>query len=166
MKIYDYKNLNLFLTVLFNFFKENGLISSIEPVEDYDRLLERILDCEFNYISYYAGMYCTDFKLSKRIEEGEVYYLIFGSEKDSASLLIDLGERELSSFFNFTWNNEKHPPYLKDFTDENGEIKIESEVPGNDAEILKDEDIMTFDDFDIFLKLNKEQKQLTFIEVE
>jgi hypothetical protein len=166
MKVADYKNLNAFLTVLFSFFKENGIVSSIEPVEDYDRLLERILECEFNYISYYPGMYCADFKLNKKIEEGEVYYFIFGNKKESASLLIDLGERNLSSFYNFSWSNEKHPPYLKDFADADGNIKIDSEVEGYEIEYLNEKDILSFEEFKKYLEEHNKQGQLNVIEVE
>jgi len=166
MKLSEFKNTNKFLTTLFNFFKENGIVSSIEPVEDYDRLLERILDCEFNYISYYPGMYCADFSLRKRIEEGEVYYFILGRGEKSASLLIDLGEGELSSFLNFTWNIDKHPPFLKDHADDKGKIKIESEVPGYDAEPLEEKDVISFDDFKKYLDKNQEQGSLVVVEVE
>jgi len=166
MKVVDYKNLNEFLTVLFSFFKENGIVSSIEPVEDYDKLLERILECEFNYISYYPGMYCADFKLSKKIEEGEVYYFIFGNREESASLLIDLGERTLSSFFNFSWSNEKHPPYLKDFADADGNIKLDSEIEGYEIEHLQERDILSIEEFKKYLQNNKSQGQLKIVEVD
>ncbi len=166
MKLSDYKNMNEFLTVLFSFFKENGIVSSIEPIEDYDRLLERILECEFNYISYYPGMYCADFKLSEKIDEGEVYYFMFGSREESASLLIDLGERNLSSFFNFSWNIDKHPPFLKDFSDGNGRIKIESEVPEYVVEYLEEKDVADFDEFTSYLERNREQGRLNVVEVE
>ncbi|HPS57644.1 MAG TPA: hypothetical protein PK514_06005 [Spirochaetota bacterium] len=166
MKLSEFKNTKKFLTILFNFFKENGIISSIEPVENYDRLLERILECELSNISYYPGMYCADFKLREKIEKGEVYYFIFGTGDESASLLIDLGERDLSSFFNFTWNIEKHPPYLKDFIDDNGGIKLESEVPGYDSEPLEEKDVISFDDFKEYLDKNREQGRLVIVEVE
>ena len=165
MKLSDYNNLKEFLTVLFSFFKENGIVSSIEPVEDYDKLLERILECEFNYISYYPGMYSADFILSERIEVGEVYYFIFGSTEAGGSLLIDLGERELSSFFNFTWNNEKHPPFLMDFK-KDGKIIINSEVPGFEAEYLEEKDVLTFDEFISYFDSNRGQGRLNVVVVE
>ena len=147
MKISEYTNLNEFLTVFFNFLKENGIHSSMKPVENYTMLLARILKSKFNHISYNPGMYSADFILSERIEVGEVYYFIFGSTEAGGSLLIDLGERELSSFFNFTWDTERHPPFLKDFIDGSGRLKLNSEVQRGNAEFLDENDIFSFEEF-------------------
>jgi len=166
MKIRDYKNLRLFIETLFSFFNENGIESLYDDIDDYDKLIERILDSEYIRMSYYQGMYCVDFKLNKKIEEGEVYIFMFGNKENSSTLLFDLGERELSSFFNFSWKTEKHPPYLKDFADTTGMIKISPEVPGYEADDLSINNVMTFEEFQVYLDNNREQKLFTVIEVE
>lgn len=165
MKLSDYINLKEFLTLLFAFFKENRIVSSIKPVDDYNLLLDRILESEFNYISYYPGMYSVDFKLSDRIGTGEVYYFIFGSRENGGSMLIDLGERELSSFMNFSWNNEKHPPFLMNF-EKDGKIMINSEVTGFDAEYLAINDVCNLKEFTSYLVRNREQGRLNVVVVE
>jgi len=167
MKISEYKNLTRFLTILFTFFKENRIESSVYPMDDYDGMLERILQCEYENMSYYPGMYCVDFRLPERIEEGEVYMFIFGKENSSgSSLLIDFGERDLVSFFNFSCDFEKHPPYLLDFADENGRIMVSPEIPGHDVECLNADDVMTFDEFIMYLNNNRNQKHLNMIVVD
>ena len=166
MKICDYKNLSFFLATLFTFFKENGIEPSYNDIDDYDKLLERIIESEYIKMSYYPGMYCVDFKLKEKIEKGEVYFFIFGSENNSSSLLLDLGEKGLVSFFNFSWDLDKHPPFLKDFADINGRIKISPEVPGYDSDYLSINDVMTFEEFQDYLSKNREQRFLNVIEVE
>ena len=167
MKISEYKNLNRFLTLLFTFFKENRIESSIYPMDDYDGMLERILQCEYETMSYYPGMYCVDFRLPERIEEGEVYMFIFGKENSSgSSLLIDFGERDLVSFFNFSCDFEKHPPYLLDFADDKGRIAVSPEVAGYDVEYLNTDDIMPFDEFIIYLNNNRTPKHLNMVVVD
>lgn len=167
MKISEYKNLNRFLTILFTFFKDNGIVSSMYPMDDYDAMLKRILECEYETMSYYPGMYCLDFRLPERIKEGEVYMFIFCRENSfGSSLLIDFGERDLVSFFNFSCDFEKHPPYLLDFADDNGRITVSPEVTGYDVEYLHADDIMPFDEFIIYLNKNNKQKDITLIEVD
>lgn len=167
MKIREYKNLNLFLSVLFKFFKENGIESSIMPVEDYDILLKRILDCEYKGLSYHPGMYYVDFKLPEKIDEGEVSMFNFGRENTHGStLLIDLGENDLVSFFYFSCDFDKHPPYLKDFADENGRIKVSPEVEGFEVEYIYAKDVMEFDEFSTYLNNNRKQKHLNVVVVE
>lgn len=167
MKISEYKNLNRFITILFTFFKDNSIESSVYPMDNYDAMLERILDCEYESMSYYPGMYCVDFRLPERIEEGEVYMFIFGKDNSyGSSLLIDFGERDLVSFFNFSCDFEKHLPYLIDFADENGRITVSPEIPGYDVEYLQAEDIMPFDEFIIYLNNNRMPKKLNMIVVD
>lgn len=171
MKIAEYQNLNLFLTMLFTFFKKHGIQSSISCVEnyidDYDGMLGRILECEFKDMSYYPGMYCVDFIPPGRLSEGEVYMYLFGNENTKgSSLLIDFGENDLVSFFNFTFDSEKHPPYLKDFADEKGRIKVHQEVRGCETEHLFNNDIMSFDEFTAYLNNNNKRKFLNMIDVD
>lgn len=167
MKISEYKNLTRFLTILFNFYKENCITSSIYPMDDYDGMRDRILDCEYKSISWDQGMYCVDFNLPERIEDGEVYMFISGNEDSSGiSLIIDFGERGLVSFFNFSCDSEKHPPFLLDFDDDTGLITISSEVQGYDVEYFNAEDIMTFDEFIIYLNDNRKPKHLNMIVVD
>lgn len=167
MKLREYNNTNMFLSILFDFFKENEIESSIIPVEDYDVFLERILDCEFKGLSFHPGMYYVDFKLPERIDAGEVMMFNFGRKNSHGStLLIDLGENDLMSFFYFSCDFDRHPPYLKDFTDENGRIKVSQEVLGYDADYIYENDIMSFDEFLIYLKNNREQKNLNVVVVE
>lgn len=165
MKLSEFENLNKFLSVLFAFFKENGIDSSMKPVEDYNLLLAKIINSEFNHISYNPGIYSADFILNTRIEVGEVYYFIFGSTEAGGSLLIDLGERGLSSFFNFTWDNEKHPPFLMDFKKDD-KIIINSEAIGLEAEYLEEKDVLTFDEFTRYLDMNSGQGRLNVVVVE
>ena len=149
MKISELKNLELFLTTLFQFFKLNNIQSSIQPVDDYDYLLSRIFNSEF--LSYNCSPniehYGIDFKLSQRIEEAEVYMFLFGKNENNESsfLLIDFGEKDLISFFTFTWNQKILPPFMADFKNDEAD------------------EIMTFEDFKIFLEANKKQKKLTWI---
>lgn len=167
MKIRDYKNLNLFLEILFEFFKENKITSSLEPVEDCDLLLERILDSEYTGKSYYPGMYYVNFKLPERIEEGKVSMFNFGRQNThGCSLLIDLGENDLMSFFYFGCDFEKHPPYLKDFTDGNGRIKVSPELEGCEVDYIHEKDVMSFDEFITYLDNNRMQKLLNIVSVD
>ncbi len=152
MKISELPNLKLFLSILFKFFKENQIESSLQPINDYNLLLSRILDSELISYSCHPNIeyYGINFKLEKKIDESEIYMLIFGNRKSDKScfLLIDIGEKDLTSFFTFSWHQEKLPPFMADF-----------ENDGADQ-------IMTLEDFRIFLEANKEQKNLTWINVD
>ncbi|NLV68031.1 MAG: hypothetical protein GXY14_10205 [Spirochaetes bacterium] len=123
---------------------------------------------EFTEVSVveWAGMYCADFKLSERIEDAEIYLFIFGSRANGGSILIDLGERELSSFFNFAWDTNGHPPFLKDFTNGKGLLKSNSEVQGNDVESIEEKDIFSFEEFKDYLKSHRGQGRLNVVVVE
>ena len=56
MKLSEYKDLNRFLKTLFNFFKDNGLHSSIREIDDYDKMLGQILESEFISCSCNPGI--------------------------------------------------------------------------------------------------------------
>ena len=52
MKISELKNTSLFLRIIFDFFIDNGIRSSIMEVSDYNLLLERILSSEITEYIY------------------------------------------------------------------------------------------------------------------
>ena len=168
MELRKYKNITRFLVTLFNFFKENEIGSSLQPVEDYDILLERILESKFLNFHYNPGIYSIDFRLRKKVEKSEVYMLIFGegSSDKSAHLLIDLGERDLTSFISFSIHGEKHPPFLMDFVDEHGKLKIEYTDGSAEEQNPDGFDIMTFEEFALFLAEYNRQKKIKWIEVD
>jgi len=172
MKIYDYKNLSLFLHTLFDFFKKNGIESGLEKLTDYESMLKIILNSEFIKFYCYPGIeqYGVSFIPEHIIEERVVYSFLFGSEskesKGNAHFLIDIDENEFPSFIEFSWYEEKLPPFFYDFINENGMLLVNNYEGPSEERNIKSDEIMTFDDFDIFLKLNKEQKQLKCIEVD
>lgn len=159
MKIAEYRNLNIFLTVLFNFFNDNEIGSSTSPVDDYDELLEKILNAEFiscrcNRETEHYGI---EFRLSHSIEKPEVYTLNFGEYGDDRSpgLLIDFGERDHTGFFTFRWNEGMLPFFLIDFMDESGMLVAENSDGAYEGHFSID-DFMDIYEFIAFLQSNSD----------
>jgi len=156
--------------MLFNFFKENGITSDLKQINDYDDLMKRILESEFISFNFNPSIenYGIDFKLSQRIEEAEVYMFNFGKSENtkSSSILFDFGEREFTSFLTFSWYEEKLPPFIKDFLNEESKI-----ILSDDDENLMEPDLfwtetMSLDQFKLFLTENCKQKHVTWVAVD
>lgn len=171
MKISECKHLNEFLCILFEFFKKNRIESSLEPIDDFDKLLYRILDSEFINYDCIPGFeqYSIEFKLNQQLNDAEVYFIIFGNNEgnNNSSLLVELGERELNSIIKFSWYEDIMPPFLKDFIDKENKLLITHTATETDEhKNVCDNDFMSFDDFKLFLDKNKEQKYLKWVEVD
>jgi hypothetical protein len=130
MKIAEYNNLKTFLTVLFNYFKDNEIESSANPVDDYYELLDKILDAEFTGYSCNPELehYSINFRLNRSIESPESYMLNlnkYGDDK-SRGLSINLSEKDRDSSIIFSWYEGALPFFLIDFMDEAGMLVTEN----------------------------------------
>lgn len=171
MKLSEYKNLNRYLHSLFEFFKENRLISSVQEIDDYDKMLKNILDSEFAGYSCNPGIetYSISFKINHNIDDDEVYMIIFGNEGDKGSsyFLIDISKSadKYNSFFSFSWHGVKLPPFLNDFKNEHGMMMTDN-FDGTYEFRFSEDQIMTFDEFESYLSKNGKQKDLKWIVVD
>lgn len=171
MKIKEYKNLNIFLNRIFSFFKERELSGALEQITDYDKVKKEILDSE--YIGYTCSPsiehYSIRYKINHKIEDWFVDLILFGKKEEikNNSFLVDMVEKKdaTTSFFSLSWHENKIPPFMNDFIDEDGMILTESTVGSSLVKVTPDM-IMSFDDFEEFLHTNPVQKKLAMIEVE
>lgn len=159
MKIADYRNLNIFLTILFNFFMEYKILSSVKPVDDYIELLEKILNAEFVCYRCSPGIeqYSVDFMLSHPPGKKEIYLLNFGKpcSNKSPGLLVNLGERGRVGSFSFSWYENRLPLFLKDFIDGSGMLVTENS-DGIYERNFSVNDIMNIYEFIAFLQKNSD----------
>lgn len=171
MKLKEYKSLSLFIYTLFDFFKENGLTGSLGQVNDYDRLAEEILDSQFLGYTCSPSIehYTIKFRINHEIEDRFVDLVLFGNNESerSTSFTADIYEKEdkYGSFFSLSWYEEKIPPFMKDFINEEEMILTESTRGSAMVKVTTDM-IMSFDEFEAFLRRNREQKNLKMIEVD
>jgi len=171
MKIRDYENLKLFISMLFEFLEKNRIRSSIMPVINYLGLLDKILDSEYTGYNCQDGIesYTIYFKPDHPIEDSEIYMFLFGeNEKErSCYVMIEMmkSDEPFESRLSLSWHEEKLPPYLGDFRDKNGMLKTEN-YKGLSESIFSDDEIMTFDEFKIFLMRNRTQKDLRYVIVD
>jgi hypothetical protein len=171
MKLKEYKNTELFINTIFNFFKEKNLTWGLGNITDSDKLKNILLDSEF--LSYNCSPsiehYSIEFKTNKPVPERFVDYMLFGKEENSRDtiFLIDITEKRDNdfSFFSLSWYEGKYPPFMKDFIDEKGMIRADG--PDGTAQTkVNHNEIMTFDKFEEFLKRNHFEKKLKMIEVD
>lgn len=170
MKLSEYKNTAKFLTLLFVFFRDNDIKSSWDEIYNYREILDIILNAEFISCNCIPGIehYTIDFKMEKKLEIDTSYFFIFGKEKNNedSSFLLDIGKDDMTSFFAFTWHEEKLPSFMMDFIDQNTKLK----KPGIDVDIecdnIDEEVFMDFDEFKMFLDENRERKDVKVVVVD
>jgi len=171
MKLKEYRSLSRFIYTLFEFFKKNGLTGSLGQISDYDRLADEISDSQFLGYTCSPGIehYTVRFIISHEIEERFVDLVLFGNNESEKStcFIADIYEKEdkYGSFFSLSWHEEKIPPFMEDFINEEGMILTESTTGSSMVKVTADM-IMDFDEFDRFLTRNCEQKKLKMIEVD
>jgi hypothetical protein len=155
MRLRTCKNLEQFLNILFSFFKNNSIQSSLHPVQCHEDLLDMLLNSKFiQFKKKGPAEFIVDFKLNRPIDRDYVYYFIFGNDnntEESGSLLIDLSGKSVS-FICFTCCCTEDDFSIRDI------------IPDTVEEEQKDN--ITFDKFIGFLNRNSLQKILNFIEVE
>jgi hypothetical protein len=161
MKIFQYENLTKFLNMLFEFIKENYSGPVNGKINNYDEMLNIILNSEYTGFNCRrdTDQYSVDFSLTQKIDKEEVYMFLFGKDESYGdnSLEIDLQEMGLNSYFTFSWNEQKLPPFLTDFVDNEGRLLISYADGSNENKLIDGGKYMTFDEFQVFLNRNRKQ---------
>ena len=171
MKLREYRNLNIILNRLFDFFKEMNLKWAYGNIVDNDKVKNTLLDSEFVRYNFHPSVehYSLDFKTNRSVWENFVDMMLFGTEEDknSTSFLIDILEKKDKdcSFFTLSWHEGKYPPFINDFIDEKGMILSEGPEGAAMTRVQKDE-IMSVDEFEEYLKKNHFEGNLKIIEVD
>jgi len=171
MKIRDYKNLNLFISMLFEFLEKNRISSSIMPVKNYRGLFDTILESEYTGYNCQDGIesYTIYFKPDLPIEDSEIYMFLFGEKEKERScyVMIEMmkSDEPFESRLSLSWHEDKLPPHLADFRDNSGMLKTEN-YDGISESIFSDDEIMGFEEFKSFLTRNRTQKDLRYVIVD
>jgi len=153
-------------------FEKYGITSSLEPCSTPALLIQSLLDAEVTDLSYNtnSGIYHIDLQ-GVQCPERNIYDFIFGThERPSAnSLLIDLDE----NFFSFMCLTIDSPtgqllPLARGLLDEHGLVKVHTydyETDSDKFELIKP-DIMTSEEYALFLEANTVKGCIKWIEVE
>ena len=167
MKLSELQYLSTFLEVFFSFFKEFDITSCVSPLKDLDGMRRRLLEAEVLKKSYLCSI--NQFSIDVNFQNGDeddVYYFLFG-RSDSvlpSGFLLDVWYR--SGFLTIEIDDEKYPPFVRDFLNKSGELEI-SFITGEDELINVDEnEIMSMDELKSFLRMNSIRKDVIRIEVD
>jgi len=167
MKLSELRYFPIFLEVLFDFFKEFNITSCVSPLTDLDGMRRRLLESEVLKKSYLRSI--NQFSIDVNFQNGDeddVYYFLFG-RSDSvlpSGFLLDVWYR--IGFLTIEIDDEKYPPFVRDFLNKSGEMKM-SFITGEDELSNVDEnEIMSMDDLKSFLRANSMRKDVTWIEVD
>ena len=164
MKLREFRNLNIFLNMLFDFFNEKQICGALGEKSNYEILRRGLLDSEFEDYTCSPSIeqYSIKFSINHIIAERFVDLILFGREGDDEKSTY---EDKFTSFFVFSWHEDKIPPFMKDFIDEKGMLITDGPEGPAQTKVNRNE-IMTFDEFEKFLRKNLIEKKLKMIDVD
>ncbi len=169
MKLSEIRFMPETLTLLFKHFRDNSIHSAIAEVESYASLFDLITGSEYLRHSYIepVNTYDITFTLPDGIDINNVWYFLFdnGRKEESSSLLIDLFKAPGESFIQFEFAFEKRPPFVTGLMDENYQI-IYSGYDEKELVDVTESEIISFEEFTLFLSRNSSPGEIIWIGVE
>ncbi len=149
-RIKDHLLLAKCITILFNFFKQNEIGSSVDQVSSYESLLKIIIESKVTNFSFNPNTdeYTISIKPKISATSSSVYFFVFGNTIINNYLLVEMDEENIQSRIKLSLNCDKYLPFIAKY-----EYEIESSQ------------IMSLDEFVAFLEKNKRPGRLKVIEV-
>ena len=155
------------MRMLFEFFEENNIISSLSDDLDFHdkRLLLLNIEPDECYICGHTGSINISLSVpdSTFEEDDLISFYIFGNGEEENSLLLDYCKG--NCFIMLELYCEKYPPLIIDFVSPDNTIN-EKSAYGTSEIRIEESQIMSMDEFKSFLENNSIQGRLNFIEVE
>ncbi len=152
MRVKDHMLLAECIKILFNFFKVNDIGSSIDPVHSFQSLLKTISESKVSNFNYdpRINVYTIEIRPKVALQSNLVFFFVFGNNiRSNNYLLIELDKGDNPSRIKISLECEKFLPFI---------AKYDYEIDSSQ--------IMSLDEFEDFLEMNKRPGRLKVIEVE
>ena len=127
MKLNEIKNFPETFSIIFDHFEKYNIESSWNTVESYKNIYDKIMNSEFDDISYLMNThsYHIDFFAPDNFLKDKAFIIMCKdvSKKNFIDLLIDFSDSERISFIKIEFSFDKHPPFAKSLI-KNDKFKI------------------------------------------